>query len=99
MSSRSERMQLVIVDDHPLFRQGVVHTLRAEPDFEVVGEGATAAEAVKLARSLLPDLILLDVDMPGGGLNAVRSIAAACPVTRIVMLTISEREDDLMAAF
>lgn len=95
----SERIELVIVDDHPLFRHGVAQTLEAESDFEVVGQGATADDAIRLACDLLPDLILLDIDMPGNGLHAARTIASACPVTRIVMLTVSEREDDVAAAF
>ncbi|MFQ5593715.1 MAG: response regulator [Anaerolineae bacterium] len=92
-------VRVVIVDDHPLFREGVAHTLQAAPDIEVVGEGSTADEALRLAQDLLPDLILLDITMPGGGLNAVRTIAVACPVTKIVMLTVSEEEEDVLTAF
>lgn len=92
-------IRVVVVDDHPLFREGVAHTLQAEPDIEVVGEGSTADEALRLARDLLPDIILLDITMPGGGLNAVRSIAVACPVAKIVMLTVSEEEEDVLTAF
>src|SRR5437660_907125 len=94
----SERIQMVIVDDHPLLREGVAHTLRAEPDIDVVGEGATADEAIRLAHDLLPDLMLLDITLPGGGLHAARVIGETCPVTRIVMLTVSEEEDDVLAA-
>ena len=94
----SDKIQIVIADDHPLFRDGVAHTLAAEPDLEVVGQGASAAEAVRLAQDLLPDLILLDINMPGGGLNAAQTITATCPVTRIVVLTVSEEEEDLLAA-
>lgn len=94
----SERIQMVIVDDHPLLREGVAHTLRAEPDIDVVGEGETADDAIRLARELLPDVILLDITMPGGGVSAARTIAATCPVTKIVMLTVSEEEDDVLAA-
>src|SRR5919202_1856513 len=86
---RSDPIQIVIVDDHPLFRNGVAQTLRAQPDFEVVGEGASAEDAVRLARELLPDIILLDVTMPGSGLAAAQAIAEACPVTKCVMLTVS----------
>jgi two-component system, NarL family, nitrate/nitrite response regulator NarL len=89
---------MVIVDDHPLLREGVAYTLRAEADIELVGEGETAADAIRLARDLLPDIIVLDITMPGGGLNAVETIALACPVTKIVMLTVSEEEDDVLAA-
>ena len=96
--ARSETIQVVIVDDHPLFRQGVAQTLDGEPDFEVVGEGATAGDALRLARDLLPDVLLLDITMPGGGIAAAATIAAAYPVTKIVMLTASEQEDDVAAA-
>ena len=93
-----DKIQMVLVDDHPLFRAGVAHTLQAEPDIEIVGQGASADEAIRLAAELLPDLILLDIHMPGGGLHAARTITTTCPVTRIVMLTVSEEEEDLLAA-
>lgn len=95
----SERTSVVIIDDHPLFRDGVVQTLMAEPDFEVVGEGSSAAEAVHLCQEHLPDLLLLDISIPGGGLNVAREITTCCPVTNLVMLTASEAEEDLFAAF
>ncbi len=94
----TDRIQVIIVDDHPLFRDGVVNTLQAEPDFEVVGEGTSAADAVRLASEHLPDLLLLDINIPGGGLNAVPKIAASSPVTKIIMLTASEEEDDVVSA-
>lgn len=94
----TDRIQVIIVDDHPLFRDGVVNTLRAEPDFEIVAEGTSAADAVRLASEHLPDLLLLDINIPGGGLNAVPKIAASSPVTKIIMLTASEEEDDVVSA-
>ncbi len=94
----SDKIQLFIVDDHPLFRDGVIQTLKAEPDMEIVGEATTALEAVRLASELLPDVILLDITIPGGGLNAARTIAATLPVTKIIMLTASEAEEDVLAA-
>lgn len=90
--------RVVVADDHPLFRDGVVHSLQAAGDLTVVGEAADASGALRLAREHLPDLALLDVTMPGGGLNAARDIAIACPATKIVMLTVSEDDDDLLAA-
>lgn len=68
------------------------------PDIAVVGQAQDAEGAVRLVREEIPDLVLLDVTMPGGGIDAARKIAVACPSTRIVMLTVSEDEDDLLAA-
>ncbi len=94
----TDTFQVVIVDDHPLFREGVAGTLCAESDIEVVGQGETAADALRLGAELLPDILLLDISIPGGGLTVIPKIAAACPVTKIVMLTASEEEDDVVAA-
>lgn len=91
-----EAIRIVVVDDHPLFREGVATTLASYPDIDVVGEGCSADEALRLARDLLPDVLLLDISMPGGGVNAARSIAAAYPVIRIIMLTVSEHEEDVL---
>src|SRR5438105_11498689 len=94
----SEQIRVVVADDHPLFREGVVTSLHSMEDMVVVGQAADADEAVRVVREELPDLALLDVTMPGGGIDAARRIAAACPATRIVMLTVSENEDDLLEA-
>ena len=94
----AETLHVAIVDDHPLFREGVAHTLGAQPDVEVVAEGESAADAVRIAAERMPDVMLLDVSMPGGGVEAVRQIAAAYPVVKTVMLTVSEDEDDVTAA-
>ncbi len=91
-------MHVVIIDDHPLFREAVVQTLSDAPDIEVLGQGASAQDAVQLASDLLPDILLLDLDMPGGGLAAAQSVATCCPVIKIVMLTVSEEEEHLLAA-
>lgn len=93
-----DKLRLVVVDDHPLFRDGVTAILSAEPDFDIVGQGASADEAIHLSLDFLPDIILLDIDMPGNGLNAARAIASACPVTKIVFLTVSEADDNLLEA-
>jgi DNA-binding NarL/FixJ family response regulator len=76
----------------------VVASLAAQPDVEVVAEGSSAAEALSLVERHSPDVCLLDIAMPGGGLTAARDISAASPQTRVVMLTVSEDEDDLLAA-
>ncbi len=94
----TEPIRIGVADDHPMFRAGVVMSLREEDDIDVVGEAADAASALALAREELPDVMVLDINMPGGGLDAASAIATACPATRIVMLTVSEDEDDLLAA-
>jgi DNA-binding NarL/FixJ family response regulator len=92
------RIQVAIVDDHPLFREGVANTLASCPDIDVVGQGSSAEDAVNLARDLLPDMLLLDVSMQGGGVNAVRAIADSDTAVKIVMLTVSEKEEDVLGS-
>ena len=96
----NEQIRVLVVDDHPLFRQGVVHSLGSDPGLSVVGETASGEEALKLALELLPDVVLLDISMPGwDGLVTAQKINTACPATTIVMLTVSEDKDKLFAAF
>jgi len=94
----SDKIHIVIADDHTLFREGLAGIISGTEDFEVVGQAGTTQEAVQLARDLLPDIILLDIDMPGGGLEAARIVAEELPVTRIVVLTSSEEDDHLIGA-
>ena len=84
------KIRVVLVDDHPLFRGGVADALACDAAIQVVAQGATAGEAIALSVSFLPDILLLDVGLPGGGLHAVQAVARACPATKIVMLTVSE---------
>ncbi len=94
----SDKVHIVIADDHTLFREGLAGIISGNEEFEVVGQAGNMQEAVQLARDLLPDIILLDIDMPGGGLEAARIVAEYCPVTRIVILTSSEEDDHLISA-
>ncbi len=95
----NDPIDILVVDDHPLFRQGVVHSLEMDPDFKVVGETASGEEALALARALLPQVVLLDISMPGwSGIVTAEKIAMACPATAIVMLTGSDDKDKLLAA-
>ena len=94
----TESIRIIIADDHPLFLDGLVATLSADEDLQVVTTAGDASAVVRTVREHRPDLALLDVAMPGGGLEAARQIAAASPATRVVMLTSSENEDDLRAA-
>jgi two-component system nitrate/nitrite response regulator NarL len=90
------KIRVVIVDDHPLFRDGVARTLNSAPDIEVVAEGENSSDAIKMVQAHLPDIILLDISMPGGGIETAKTIKMACPVVKIGMLTVSERDDDVM---
>ena len=95
----SEVVTIVVADDHPLFRRGVVQSLTAEKTFSVIGEAGTGEEALRLVAEQNPDILLLDIGMPGaGGIAAVGQVMAACPLTRVLMLTVSESPDDLMRA-
>ena len=94
----SDLIRVIVADDHPLFLQGVVSTLSHTGDIAVVAQARDAVEAVRLTRQHRPDLALLDITMPGGGLRAAAEIAASCPDTKVVMLTVSEHDDDLRAA-
>jgi len=89
---------VVVVDDHPLFRSGVVRTLDEEDGIEVVAEGASADEAVELVARHMPTVALLDISMPGNGISAAGRIAEAHPTVRIAMLTASESDQDVMKA-
>jgi DNA-binding NarL/FixJ family response regulator len=92
-------MRILIVDDHVLFREGLVALLDSQPDFEIVGEASTAEEAVCKAAQLKPQLVLLDVGLPdGSGLDALKGIMAECPETMVVMLTIHETDEVLFTA-
>ena len=94
----TEPIRIVVADDHPMFLDGLVATLSADEELAVVATVADAGSAVRAVREHAPDIALLDVAMHGGGLEAARQIAAASPGTRMVILTSSENEDDMMAA-
>ncbi|MGZ8438815.1 MAG: response regulator [Candidatus Limnocylindrales bacterium] len=94
----SASIRILVVDDHPLFLDGLVATLSADDELDVVATGIDAASAVRGAREHQPDLALLDVAMPGGGIETARLIGSASPTTQVIMLTSSESEDDLLAA-
>lgn len=94
----TDRIRVAVVDDHPIFREGVAFTIRSSQSFEIVAEGASAEDAIRIAQEHLPDVILLDVSMPGGGIEAARVISAECPVVKVIMLTVSEHEEDVTKA-
>ncbi len=98
MDVEDDAIRIVVVDDHPLLRQGIVHVLSGESDLRVVGEGANADEALRLAAALMPDVLLLDVNMPGGGLNALERIASSCPTIGVLVVSVHEDEETVAAA-
>jgi DNA-binding NarL/FixJ family response regulator len=92
-------MRLIIVDDHNLFREGLAGILRQEPDIEVIGLVGTVNEAVDAVGTLKPDLVLMDYSLPDGtGAEATRRIIQEYPACKVVFMTMSDREEDLLAA-
>jgi DNA-binding NarL/FixJ family response regulator len=93
------KIRVVVVDDHRLFREGVASLLGRADDIALVGEADTGEEAVRLAEELLPDIVLMDIKMPGmGGIEATRAIFKCCPHTGIIMLTMFEDDESVFAA-
>lgn len=95
----SDAITILIADDHPLFRKGLRALLATLPQVRVVAEAANGAEAVRLVAQLRPDIVLMDLQMPGGdGLAAVRQIAAAQPEVRVLVVTMFQDDDSIFAA-
>jgi two-component system nitrate/nitrite response regulator NarL len=95
----SDPIRILIVDDHSLFRSGIIHSFDNIEDIKVVGEAADGQAAVQKAHELLPDVILLDVTMkPVGGLEALKRLAEELPVCQVIMLTVTEDENTLLTA-
>jgi len=94
-----DQIRVLLADDHALFREGLASILDAQPDFRVVGEASDGLEAVVKAQELAPDLILMDVGMPGcDGLEATKHIKRELPHVTIVMLTVQDNEEKLFEA-
>ena len=95
----SEPIQLLVVDDHPLFRRGLIALLSQDDRFEIVGEAGDVGEALRVLAKTQPDLLLLDNHLPGvKGVDAIASLKSERPNLRILMLTVSEDEEDLSKA-
>jgi two-component system nitrate/nitrite response regulator NarL len=91
-SENVECIRIGVVDDHPMMRDGIVQALRREPDIEIIADGGSAEEAVEIAERFLPDLILLDINMPGGGLEALKQITSKYPAVGCIVITVREDE-------
>ncbi|MBP9713081.1 MAG: response regulator transcription factor [Sterolibacterium sp.] len=97
--TEEKRLRILLIDDHTLFRSGIKALLQRQPGFDVVGEAGDALEGVKRAKTLQPDVVLLDIHMPGiTGREAVSLVADEAPDARILMLTVSEDVEDLLQA-
>ncbi len=94
----SNKPRLIVVDDHPLYRDGVVRSLDDSGLFDIVGAGADCKSALELAEELRPDVALLDISMPGGGLTALSELREKHPQVKAIMLTVSENDADVLAA-
>lgn len=91
-------IRVLVVDDHPLYREGVAMALRRESDVDVVAEAADAGRAVVSAAVECPDVVLLDLSMPGGGSGTVKRILQVSPKSRVIVLTVSEEPEDVTAS-
>lgn len=92
-------IRILVVDDHPIVRAGIAGLLATTPDFDVVGEAADGAEAVRLAAELLPDIVLMDLRMPVlDGAGATARIVAAHPTVKVLVLTTYESDDHILGA-
>jgi len=91
-------IRIVVADDHPLYREGVARSLSESGRFTVVGEAASGPEAEAVVARERPDVVLLDISMPGGGIATLRKIVALPDPPRCAMLTVSEEDDDVMQA-
>ena len=97
--STADFQTILIIDDHPLFRKGVIQLIQAAPEFKFVGEAASGKEGIQLAHSLQPDMILLDLNMKDMfGVDVLKAIKDADLDARVIMLTVSDNAEDLMAA-
>jgi two-component system, NarL family, nitrate/nitrite response regulator NarL len=96
---RDAPIRILVVDDHVVFRKGLISLLSDQPEFEVAGEATNGREAVSKARELMPDIILMDVSMPDmDGLQATRRITQEIPNARIVILSVSDTDESLFEA-
>jgi DNA-binding NarL/FixJ family response regulator len=98
-TAESPSIRVLVVDDHALFREGVMHILSRAEDIEVVAEADNGRAAVEQCRALRPDVVLMDINMPGtGGLEATRQIKSEMPEIKVLILTVTDAEQALFEA-
>lgn len=93
-----QHIRIAVVDDHPLFRDGVTQTFCESQEVDLVAVGANCDDAIQIAEQAKPDILLLDIQLPGGGIRAAQLISGMACATKIIMLTASEDETDVSAA-
>lgn len=99
LGTQEEAIRVLLVDDHTLFREGVASLLGRADDIVLVGEAGTGEEAIRLADELLPDVVLMDLKMPGmGGIEATRAISHRSPHIGVIVLTMFEDDESVLAA-
>jgi two-component system NarL family response regulator len=99
MTEPGDEPRVLLVDDHDLFRTGLRNLLEEEGGVQVLGEATNGAEAVRLVRELAPDVVVMDLNMPAmSGVEATRHITSLSPLTRVIVLTISEEDSDVLDA-
>jgi DNA-binding NarL/FixJ family response regulator len=92
-------IRILVVDDHPIVREGLVAVLEDQPDFQVVGSVGTAEEAIEMAERQVPDTVLLDLERPGmDGVSAIPRLAAASPDTRVIVFTAYDTDERVFGA-
>ena len=92
------RISIAVIDDHPILRHGLAAVLRNEPRFRLVGEGGNATEALQIAQLHRPDIMILDLNIPGSGMEALKQIAVEFPEVRCIILTVCDSADTAIAA-
>ena len=98
-SGKRSSVRVLVADDHRLFREGLLALFATQPEIEVAGEAATGEEALSQALLLLPDVVLMDIQMPGlSGIEATRRLGQALPAIGVIMLTMLEDDDSVFAA-
>ncbi len=98
MAIAKQMIRVALIDDHPMLRRGLRETLTEQGDFAIVAEGGSAADAIELALSKKSDIMIVDVNMPGDGLSAVKSISSQAQPPRLVVLSVFDNMSNVRAA-